>query len=1056
MNLTPDEHANINVIVRVRGRSKQEIKTGSSVIVKIPDFSTPPPSSFIPSRPSNQENKDFKNSSTHVPTEICINTTNETGIVADISSKTFTIDKAYGPETDQQQFFQGTAAPLFDEFLKGYNCTMFAYGQTGAGKTYTMYGDEKHLYFNINPNAGIIPRIIYSLFDRLGSVDGSKKQTTKGSNSPYMNSKSDFIIKCSFLELYNEELKDLFAVDDSKKLRIFEQQTKSPTDNMGSSSFHASSRCNIVTQNLEEITLKNADHAMKILEQGLKKRQVAATKLNDVSSRSHTIFTIYLYRSTNYKKSVDDNDDIKSVTSISSISSSGEFRISKFNLVDLAGSENIGRSGAINQRAREAGSINQSLLTLGRVINGLVDGESHIPYRESKLTRLLQDSLGGQTKTVLIANVSPARMNMEETLSTLQYASKAKNIRNQPQIGTLIMKNMLVKDLATEIARLKADLNATRLKNGIFIDKDNYTELHKSIENLNTENLEYKTRTELLQRQIIDFQNELKVKNDFISEKGEEIFNCKKITDDLQKNLLEKNIINNNLLNESKILKKNVQALNGNINELIENKNNLTNQLKRILNNDIRNNNLQLQMTINNLLEVSKAPQLFTDHLQQLRSVVNYEFSNYNNKILLVSEKIDNLLISQLPNSFKKIVNDLKVLEGISNNMENNIRDNYSNILGFVFPQSLEENDQHKNKENCTAVIRKADLITAKLHKEFQDTIESEMVSKEYELIENVTKIIKENSKKQRSELFSKFSTKNNEILKENFSNLEIEKKLINKQVKDNFRKIHNELMNDIISSKTNFQNLLKYLDKPIEKITSTSEDIKKMVNNFSVPNTATASSTANNNISSIDDIINNLKVDVLKDYAKVDRENDRLSTISRNFQKTLLELPVNRSSYPRLPENNISHFCQPNQESLNNKENIEVCINDKLNQSKILTEAVINEKEHSLVLLNKASHFKQDTSSRGFTRSLKKRAFKETQQSSIDAELMNANTSMKNNHQKIKLGLKESENKKEVIEDHGNTGGISINKMRKIEENLHQQPSKLPIFKKKYYDFSN
>ena len=154
------------------------------------------------------------------------------------------------------------------------------------------------------------------------------------------------------------------------------------------------------------------------------KRKVAATKCNDLSFRSHTIFTV--------------------TTNIAQVDpTSGEqfVKIGKLNLVDLAGSENISRSGAENKRAQEAGLINKSLLTLGRVINALVDHSPHIPYRESKLTRLLQDSLGGKTKTCIIATISPAKISMEETISTLEYATRAKSIKNTPQVNQSLTKD---------------------------------------------------------------------------------------------------------------------------------------------------------------------------------------------------------------------------------------------------------------------------------------------------------------------------------------------------------------------------------------------------------------------------------------------------------------------------------------------------------------------------------------------------------------------------------------------------------------------------------------
>ena len=152
-------------------------------------------------------------------------------------------------------------------------------------------------------------------------------------------------------------------------------------------------------------------------------------------------------------------------------------RVGKFNLVDLAGSEAIGRSGATDKRAREAGMINQSLLTLGRVISSLVDKGPHIPYRESKLTRLLQDSLGGRTKTCIVATVSPVQSNVEETLSTLEYALRARSIRNRPELNSHLTKAGLLREYLGDIERLKAELIAAREKSGIYIPDEQWTEM---------------------------------------------------------------------------------------------------------------------------------------------------------------------------------------------------------------------------------------------------------------------------------------------------------------------------------------------------------------------------------------------------------------------------------------------------------------------------------------------------------------------------------------------------------------------------------------------------
>jgi len=312
--------------------------------------------------------------------------------------------------------------------LAGYNCTIFAYGQTGTGKTYTMSGDMTDTLGILSDEAGIIPRALHALFNKL------ERDETESS------------VKCSFIELYNEELRDLISPDENSKLKIFDDNSKKG---------HSST----LVQGMEESHIKSATEGVKLLQRGSHKRQVAATKCNDLSSRSHTVFTVTVY----IKRQGDNGEDYVSA--------------GKLNLVDLAGSENIQRSGAENKRAAEAGLINKSLLTLGRVINALVDRSSHIPYRESKLTRLLQDSLGGQTKTCIIATVSPAKSNLEETISTLDYAFRAKNIRNKPQVNQMVNKKTLLREFTSEIERLKSELIATRQRNGVYLSNENYEEL---------------------------------------------------------------------------------------------------------------------------------------------------------------------------------------------------------------------------------------------------------------------------------------------------------------------------------------------------------------------------------------------------------------------------------------------------------------------------------------------------------------------------------------------------------------------------------------------------
>ncbi|KAI0513070.1 P-loop containing nucleoside triphosphate hydrolase protein [Xylaria bambusicola] len=422
------QETNIQVVVRCRGRNKQEQRESSAVVVStdavrgsVVDLSMGPSA---------------------------------------LSNKTYNFDRVFSPAADQSMVYEDVVKPILEEMLSGYNCTIFAYGQTGTGKTYTMSGDMDETFGLLSDEAGIIPRVLHSLFKKLDSED------------------TESFVKCSFIELYNEELRDLMSVDDNTKLKIFDEVSRKG---------HATT----VVQGMEEAHIRNASEGIKLLQEGSLKRQVAATKCNDLSSRSHTVFTITAC----VKKAGEDGEDWVSA--------------GKLNLVDLAGSENIQRSGAENKRAAEAGLINKSLLTLGRVINALVDHSSHIPYRESKLTRLLQDSLGGRTKTCIIATVSPAKSNLEETISTLDYAFRAKNIRNKPQVNQMIRKGALLRDLAHEIEKLKSELIATRQRNGVYLSNESYEEMATVSESRRIQNDEQAAKIETLESNLRNKVQEL-------------------------------------------------------------------------------------------------------------------------------------------------------------------------------------------------------------------------------------------------------------------------------------------------------------------------------------------------------------------------------------------------------------------------------------------------------------------------------------------------------------------------------------------------------------------
>uniref|UniRef100_A0ABI7ZVR5 Kinesin motor domain-containing protein n=1 Tax=Felis catus TaxID=9685 RepID=A0ABI7ZVR5_FELCA len=320
---------------------------------------------------------------------------------ADEPPKQFTFDGAYHMDHFTEQIYNEIAYPLVEGVTEGYNGTIFAYGQTGSGKSFTMQGLP-----DPSSQRGIIPRAFEHVFESVQCAENTK-----------------FLVRASYLEIYNEDVRDLLGAESKQKLELKEHPEKG-----------------VYVKGLSMHTVHNMAQCERIMEAGWKNRSVGYTLMNKDSSRSHSIFTISI--------------------EIYAVDERGKdhLRAGKLNLVDLAGSERQSKTGATGERLKEATKINLSLSALGNVISALVDGRcKHIPYRDSKLTRLLQDSLGGNTKTLMVACLSPADNNYDETLSTLRYANRAKNIRNKPRINE-DPKDALLREYQQEIKKLKAIL----------------------------------------------------------------------------------------------------------------------------------------------------------------------------------------------------------------------------------------------------------------------------------------------------------------------------------------------------------------------------------------------------------------------------------------------------------------------------------------------------------------------------------------------------------------------------------------------------------------------
>ncbi|XP_036211615.1 kinesin-like protein KIF7 isoform X1 [Myotis myotis] len=296
------------------------------------------------------------------------------------------LDEAAG----QEAVYQACVQPLLEAFFEGFNATVFAYGQTGSGKTYTM--GEASVASLHEDQQGIIPRVMAEAFKLIDE-----------------NDLLDCLVHVSYLEVYKEEFRDLLEVGTaSRDIQLREDE-----------------RGNVVLCGVKEVDVEGLDEVLSVLEMGNAARHTGATHLNRLSSRSHTVFTVTL-------------EQRGRAPSRLPRPAAAQLLVSKFRFVDLAGSERVLKTGSTGERLKESIQINSSLLALGNVISALGDPQrrgSHIPYRDSKITRILKDSLGGNAKTVMIACVSPSSCDFDETLNTLNYASRAQNICNRATVN---------------------------------------------------------------------------------------------------------------------------------------------------------------------------------------------------------------------------------------------------------------------------------------------------------------------------------------------------------------------------------------------------------------------------------------------------------------------------------------------------------------------------------------------------------------------------------------------------------------------------------------------
>eukprot|EP00727_Mastigamoeba_balamuthi_P002201 m51a1_g11979 putative kinesin-like protein kif15 (512) ;mRNA; f:853332-855434 len=342
----------------------------------------------------------------------CVRIEEQRGEVIWDNTRPFTFDAVAGEYTVQESVFEMVGRPVAEACFAGFHSTCFAYGQTGSGKTHTMMGllDPKGC-LRRHEHRGIAPRALEVIF---GLVEAS------GASGP---AAPEFTVECTMVELYGTHIFDLLNPTD-KNLSLRETKDRG-----------------VIVEGVEAVPATTAQEAIELLQKGNRNRTVGSTRMNSQSSRSHCVFTLEL--SSTWKQS----------------SGSSVVQYSRMNMVDLAGSERQSATSAVGVTLKEAGQINMSLTILAKVIRALVavsqGRESFVPYRESKLTSLLKDSLGGNSKTAIVATISPTADSKAETLSTLEFAQSAKKIKNRAVINT--KQAVDVDKLQSELEKFKSE-----------------------------------------------------------------------------------------------------------------------------------------------------------------------------------------------------------------------------------------------------------------------------------------------------------------------------------------------------------------------------------------------------------------------------------------------------------------------------------------------------------------------------------------------------------------------------------------------------------------------
>ena len=589
--------SNVKVYCRIRPENEQEISSGLGTCLN-------------PQSPTS--------------VQIIVDNLNiNSGLKENYNEKTtqeFTYDKIYPIETTQKTIFEQVAKPLILSAFEGINGTLFCYGQTASGKTYTMEGISSD-----NDLCGIIPRMMNLVFEIINS--GS--------------SDIEFSVKCQYYQIYNEKIQDL--IDTTKTdLAIREDKNKG-----------------IWVGECTEKYVESEQEMIDFFNTGSNNRIVSSTKMNAISSRSHSLFSVTIYQ--------------RNVITESS-------KTGKLYFVDLAGSEKMSKAGVEgNTMLKEAQNINKSIMTLGMVINALTKGAKHIPYRDSKLTRVLQESLGGNSLTYLIINCSPNMLNQAETLSTLRFGQRAKLIKNkvvantQQSVKELMMKLKQAEEKIKNLEKILGTWTGDREYSNNFEEEKNRSkcpECKQLMNKLNYLNVQINTLSqdnEYLQRDKDEFLDEIKNKNNENIKLEEQIYNLEKeLKNSWQEHLKTILEIQNSMDNYLNIIKisnsKNISELNK-IKDLSYK--NWTELIKRL---NMEQKIDKLQNNINNINNIDDM-EYYPNNLDEKNDIKNNNFIEKEKQYLKQIEELRNNVNNQTVKNNLKIINK-STLEELSNQLK--------------------------------------------------------------------------------------------------------------------------------------------------------------------------------------------------------------------------------------------------------------------------------------------------------------------------------------------------------------------------------------------------